>query len=91
MSSLDKWVGWLERHVPKGVRGLGNRQLFMLRIIRMNGGKYRPRNKQETNLCERLRDKSCLVKNRDQYSITNLGAATFASLRGEEYYEQRNL
>lgn len=91
MKSLDQWVGWLDRHVPKYARSLGNRQLFMLRVIRSNGGVYRPRNKQEESLCEKLRDRSCLIKSKDKYKITNLGVAVYEALRGDDYYDRRNL
>lgn len=92
MSNVGKsWSDWLNTHVPESMRGVGNRQLLMLRVVRLNGGKYRPRTDGDRKLCESLRNRSALRYINGYYYMTNSGSAGYALLRGDEFFEKRGM
>jgi hypothetical protein len=90
------WYKWAKTHVPDRMRGIGTRQLYMIRHIRILGGEYVPITKGDREICESLHRRGCVVRrfrgqDKYRYSLTVEGVSTYILLRGDEYYEKRGL
>jgi hypothetical protein len=90
VSVSDRWSGWANR-LPENMRGVGNKQLLMLRTIRQYGKGFVPRTEADKKLCETLRNRHALICKNGYYYLTNSGTAGYMLLRGDSWFEERGL